>query len=115
MGEPRQIGGVEVRVDLPADRVFFCEGQQKFVRWVEDFWPLYCPICGRGVHKQLSTHHEMIVNGGEAPDPDCNNCGHSEGKHYFDPEYGLGKCSKVVDVGRICECPGWYFVGSSDE
>ncbi len=62
MTEPRQIGAVEVRVELPEERVFFCEGAQKFVRWPEHFWPLYCPICGRAVHADLSAHHEMIFD-----------------------------------------------------
>jgi len=60
MDEPRQIGVVEVRVDIPTDRIFFCEGEQKFVRWPELYWPLFCPICGRAVHAQLSSHHEMM-------------------------------------------------------
>lgn len=62
----RRIGVVEVRIDLPDEQVFFCENEQKFIRWVESFWPLHCPICGRGVHKKLSSHHEMIDSGGMA-------------------------------------------------
>ena len=63
---PRTVGSVEVRVELPTAQVFFCENEQRFVNWVESFWPLYCPICGRGVHKDLSSHHELIVGREEA-------------------------------------------------
>ena len=58
-----QIGVVEVAGELPDERVFFCEREQKYVKWSEDFWPLYCPICGRGVHKHLSSHHELMEEG----------------------------------------------------
>ena len=101
----RQIGSVEVRVDLPVDRVFFCENEQKFVRWVEDFWPLYCPICGRGVHKQLSTHHEMIVNGEGI---ECSTC-EGRGWKWSDDRHNHGEPKTCPD------CDGFGVITEDDD
>lgn len=38
-------------------RHWFCEWQDKIVRWIEPFWPLFCPVCGKACHEQLSSHH----------------------------------------------------------
>ena len=45
------VGGV-----TPA-KEWYCELQDKEVKWAELFWPLYCPVCGAAVHEQLSSHH----------------------------------------------------------
>lgn len=58
--EWRQVqGGV-----APA-KLWTCEWQVKTIAWVEPFWPLYCPICGKAVHDVLSAHHDLHDYGTE--------------------------------------------------
>ena len=40
---------------------WYCEMQDKSILWFgspdDHIWPTFCPICGRAVNRDLSTHH----------------------------------------------------------
>lgn len=38
---------------------WWCEYTEKVMPWAANIWPTFCPLCGRGVNRQLSTHHEL--------------------------------------------------------
>lgn len=49
-----------VEVEPVEIRIWFCENRSKAIGWTEKFWPLHCPVCGKAVHEQLSSHHWFL-------------------------------------------------------
>lgn len=41
--------------------IWYCEFEDKQLPWATTAWPTYCPLCGKAVNRDLSTHHWIRI------------------------------------------------------